>query len=71
MLLLPPLPHAQVGGAVLPVGGVVRVRLLGALTMVDDNQTDWKMLVVNVKVRVCAVLGRVRWASSRVRGALA
>ncbi len=35
----------------LPVGGVVRVRLLGALTMVDANQTDWKLLVLNVKVR--------------------
>ncbi|PNW78606.1 hypothetical protein CHLRE_09g390200v5 [Chlamydomonas reinhardtii] len=44
-----PLDYLEVGGAVLPVGGVVRVRLLGALTMVDDNQTDWKMLVVNVK----------------------
>ncbi|KAG2432488.1 hypothetical protein HXX76_008833 [Chlamydomonas incerta] len=47
-----PLDYLEVGGAVLPVGGVVRVRLLGALTMVDDNQTDWKMLVLNVKVRL-------------------
>ncbi|PNH10321.1 Inorganic pyrophosphatase 2, mitochondrial [Tetrabaena socialis] len=44
-----PLDFIEIGAAPIPVGGVVRVKLLGALSLVDQGETDWKMVVINVK----------------------
>ncbi|KXZ56383.1 hypothetical protein GPECTOR_1g34 [Gonium pectorale] len=44
-----PVDFLELGAAPLPVGGVVRVKLLGALLMIDSNETDFKVLVLSVK----------------------
>lgn len=41
-----PIDVCEVGSALARVGGVYTVRVLGALAMVDDGETDWKVLAV-------------------------
>jgi inorganic pyrophosphatase len=41
-----PIDVCEVGSALATVGGVYTVRVLGALAMVDDGETDWKVLAV-------------------------
>ena len=40
---LPACWAVQIGSAALPVGANVRAKVLGALALVDQNETDWKV----------------------------
>ncbi|KAF6262609.1 inorganic pyrophosphatase [Scenedesmus sp. NREL 46B-D3] len=42
-----PLDVLDISSTRAPIGGVYRVKLLGALGMVDANESDWKVLVIN------------------------
>ncbi|KAG2499578.1 hypothetical protein HYH03_002521 [Edaphochlamys debaryana] len=44
-----PLDFVEIGAAPVPVGAVVRVRLLGAMTLIDQGETDWKLVTVNTR----------------------
>eukprot|EP01052_Picozoa_sp_SAG31_P029876 SAG31_NODE_3011_length_4788_cov_5.207080_1_plen_400_part_00 len=41
-----PLDAVEISGESLPCGAVVRAKVLGALAMIDDGETDWKVIVV-------------------------
>ncbi|KFG63422.1 type I inorganic pyrophosphatase PPase [Toxoplasma gondii RUB] len=41
-----PLDVVEIGSEVLPVGGVVPVKVLGALAMIDGGELDWKVLAI-------------------------
>jgi len=43
-----PIDVLQLNEAPCETGAVQRVRVLGALALVDDGETDWKLLVVDV-----------------------
>jgi len=43
-----PIDVLQLNGSPCAPGAVQRVRVLGALALVDDGETDWKLLVVDV-----------------------
>ncbi|EFJ51136.1 hypothetical protein VOLCADRAFT_48402, partial [Volvox carteri f. nagariensis] len=44
-----PLDFLEIGSEPIPVGGVVCVRVLGALALIDQNETDWKVVVLSTK----------------------
>lgn len=44
-----PLDACEVGRRIARTGDVVRVRPLGVLALLDGGQTDWKVLVVDVR----------------------
>jgi len=43
-----PIDVLQLNGSPCKRGAVQRVRVLGALALVDDDETDWKLLVIDV-----------------------
>ncbi|WIA42648.1 hypothetical protein OEZ86_008616 [Tetradesmus obliquus] len=42
-----PLDVLDISSARASIGGVYRVKLLGALGMIDSNESDWKVIVIN------------------------
>jgi len=43
-----PLDLCEIGEAVAKVGEVKQVKVLGALAMIDEGETDWKILVIDI-----------------------
>lgn len=44
-----PVDFLDIGSAPAPVGTILRVKILGALGLLDKNETDWKIIVINTK----------------------
>ena len=42
-----PVDAIEIGTRQWPMGAVVRVKLLGALAMIDNGEADWKLIVIN------------------------
>merc|ERR1719331_1176572 len=43
-----PIDCVEVGSKMLRTGSVTKVKVLGCLAMIDDGETDWKVICVNV-----------------------
>ena len=43
-----PLDVLEIGSGPLPTGTVTPVKVLGALAMIDNNETDWKIIAVRM-----------------------
>lgn len=43
-----PLDVVEVSSTPLPIGAVVTVRVLGLLGLIDEGETDWKIIAINV-----------------------
>ncbi|OQR81722.1 inorganic pyrophosphatase [Thraustotheca clavata] len=44
-----PLDVIEIGTKKWNVGSIVQVKVLGVLALIDDNETDWKVLCINVE----------------------
>jgi len=42
-----PLDVVEIGSKVHPRGSVIKVKVLGVLAMIDDGETDWKVLAID------------------------
>lgn len=42
-----PIDAVEIGTAVLPTGAVRRVKVLGAMALLDEGETDWKIFVID------------------------
>lgn len=38
----------EIGSALWKTGDVIRVKILGCWAMIDEGETDWKILAINV-----------------------
>ena len=43
-----PIDAVEIGSQIFPTGSVRRVKVLGCLAMIDDGETDWKVLCIDV-----------------------
>lgn len=43
-----PLDVVELSSEPLPIGAVVRIKVLGLLALIDEEETDWKILGVNI-----------------------
>jgi inorganic pyrophosphatase len=43
-----PIDAIEIGTLIRPVGSVIRVKVLGCLAMIDDGETDWKVICISV-----------------------
>jgi len=41
-----PIDVVEVGGVPIPMGSIVKVKVLGLLALIDEEETDWKILAV-------------------------
>ncbi|ROI83781.1 GTP-binding protein SAR1b [Anabarilius grahami] len=44
-----PIDICDIGNKVCSPGEIIRVKVLGTLALIDEGETDWKVIVVNVK----------------------
>lgn len=44
-----PIDICDIGNTVCSRGDVIRVKVLGILAMIDEGETDWKVMVINVE----------------------
>ena len=42
-----PVDAMEIGTQIYPVGSVLRVKVLGCLAMIDDGETDWKVICIS------------------------
>jgi len=43
-----PVDAMEIGTMIHPVGSIVRVKVLGCLAMIDDGETDWKVICISM-----------------------
>ncbi|CAL8097189.1 unnamed protein product [Calicophoron daubneyi] len=43
-----PLDACEIGSKILKRGSIVHVKVLGILAMIDEGETDWKLITINV-----------------------
>eukprot|EP00612_Vaucheria_litorea_P003136 CAMPEP_0171463418 /NCGR_PEP_ID=MMETSP0945-20130129/7099_1 /TAXON_ID=109269 /ORGANISM="Vaucheria litorea, Strain CCMP2940" /LENGTH=326 /DNA_ID=CAMNT_0011990211 /DNA_START=70 /DNA_END=1050 /DNA_ORIENTATION=- len=46
-----PLDVCEIGMRIVPTGDVRQVKVLGVLAMIDDGETDWKVIVIDAEDR--------------------
>ena len=66
-----PIDAIEVGGAVAAPGTVKRVRVLGCLALLDEGETDWKVVVVDVADPLAAHLHDIADVEAHCPGLLA
>ncbi len=44
-----PIDAYDIGSAVAETGAAYRAKVLGALGLIDDDETDWKVIVINTE----------------------
>jgi len=65
-----PLDVCDIGDVVAARGEVVRVKVLGIYGMIDDNETDWKVIVINVNDPKAHLLGSFQDINTHFPGKL-
>ncbi len=65
-----PLDIIDLGHKQHPVGKVVRVRVLGILGMIDDGQTDWKVLGISTSDPLASCVHTLADAEREMPGAV-
>ena len=43
-----PIDVCEISGVQVPPGQVIQVKVLGVYAMIDEGETDWKVIAVNV-----------------------
>ena len=66
-----PIDAMEIGTQIFPVGSVVRVKVLGCLAMIDDGETDWKVLCISVDDPLAAKLDDIEDVEREVPGLIA
>lgn len=54
-----PLDVCEIGLRIIPVGEVRQVKVLGILCLIDDDETDWKVVVIDVNDRWASELNDI------------
>ncbi|XP_022105941.1 inorganic pyrophosphatase-like [Acanthaster planci] len=54
-----PLDVCEIGSRVAKQGEVIQVKVLGVLAMIDEGETDWKILTIDVRDKLAKVLNDV------------
>jgi inorganic pyrophosphatase len=54
-----PIDVVEIGSKILEIGDVVRVKILGALPMIDDGELDWKLIAINAEDSLASKLNDV------------
>ena len=63
-----PIDAMEIGTQIFSTGSVVRVKVLGCLAMIDDGETDWKVLCINVEDPLAAQLDDISDVEAAIPG---
>jgi len=65
-----PVDICEIGGRVAARGEVLEVKVLGILAMIDDGETDWKVIVIDVTDPLAAELNNLTDVEAKMPGFL-
>jgi len=65
-----PVDICEIGGRVAARGEVLEVKVLGILAMIDDGETDWKVIVIDVTDPLAAELNNLEDVEKKMPGFL-
>jgi len=65
-----PIDCVEIGMRQVPAGGVIVVRVLGVLAMIDDDETDWKLIVINEEDPLAASISDITDLQSTMPGVI-
>ena len=66
-----PVDVCDIGSKVHPSGSIIKVKVLGTLAMIDEGETDWKMLAIDVTDELAPKLNDVEDIETHMPGFLA
>ncbi|KAL5968114.1 Inorganic pyrophosphatase [Taenia solium] len=44
-----PIDVCEIGNKIIPSGSIIQVKVLGILAMIDEGETDWKVIAINTE----------------------
>lgn len=65
-----PVDICEIGGRVAKMGEVLEVKALGILAMIDDGETDWKVIVIDVNDPLAPELNNLEDVEKKMPGFL-
>jgi len=66
-----PVDVCDIGSKVHPSGSIIKVKVLGTLAMIDEGETDWKMLAIDVTDELAPKLNDIEDIETHMPGFLA
>jgi inorganic pyrophosphatase len=63
-----PLDVCEIGGTVASAGEVKQVKALGIMALIDEGETDWKVLVIDVRDPLAAKLNDIKDVKEHLPG---
>lgn len=66
-----PIDVCEIGTKIHPRGSIVKVKVLGTLAMIDEGETDWKILAIDVEDELASKLNDIEDIETHMPGFLA
>jgi inorganic pyrophosphatase len=66
-----PIDVCEIGERVANIGEVIQVKILGCMAMIDEGETDWKVIVIDVRDPLAAQLNDIEDIEKVMPGQLA
>jgi len=63
-----PIDVCELGSIVAPTGTVKQVKVLGIMAMIDEGETDWKVLAIDIKDPLAAELNDIEDVQRKLPG---
>ncbi|KAK7502056.1 hypothetical protein BaRGS_00006808 [Batillaria attramentaria] len=67
---LDPLDVCEIGHKIHPRGAVIQVKVLGCMLLIDEGETDWKIIAIDVNDPLAAKLNDIRDVDKEMPGFL-
>lgn len=65
-----PIDAVEIGAAVIPSGAVKQVKVLGVIALIDEGETDWKVIVIDINDPMAAKLNDIQDVKQHCPGLL-
>eukprot|EP00937_MAST-01D_sp_MAST-1D-sp2_P000298 g298.t1 len=65
-----PIDVVEIGVKQWPMGAIVEVKVLGVLALIDEGETDWKVICISVQDPMAAVLHDVEDVEAHIPGCI-
>lgn len=65
-----PIDAVEIGTAVIPSGSVKQVKVLGVIALIDEGETDWKVIVIDVNDPKAGLLNDINDVQQHCPGVL-
>lgn len=65
-----PIDVVEIGTKQWPCGAIVQVKILGVLALIDDGETDWKLLCINIEDHYAPMISDVEDIEAHMPGCI-